>query len=345
MSEKTEIIKWYRCRIEKKVLKELSTPSDFKGFIYALGHLALWFGAGAISYYNFIFGDWLWFFAFIFIQGTIGCFFNAAHHELHHETVFKTRKLNKIFLDVYGLLGWLDPITYSLSHTHHHRNTLHNGVDYEEVHPKIPSLHILYLIQLFSINITGGEKSAGIVPTVNKFVKIAFKDLSNPFQDWDFRLYSELPDEAAKAVKWARTVLIFHLAVIVFAFSINQPVLALIISGSRFIGGWLFYFASSPQHCGLQTDTSDYRKCVRSITLDPFTEFIYWNMNWHLEHHMYTSVPCYNLKKLHRLISNECPKPKNLIGAWKEMRYIFRKQLENPKYEFDTPFPSLSNTN
>ena len=345
MSEKTEIIKWYRCRIEKKVLKELSTPSDLKGFIYALGHLALWFGAGAISYYNFIFGDWLWFFAFIFIQGTIGCFFNAAHHELHHETVFKTRKLNKIFLDVYGLLGWLDPITYSLSHTHHHRNTLHNGVDYEEVHPKIPSLHILYLIQLFSINITGGEKSAGIVPTVNKFVKIAFKDLSNPFQDWDFRLYSELPDEAAQAVNWARTVLIFHLAVIVFAFSINQPVLALIISGSRFIGGWLFYFASSPQHCGLQTDTSDYRKCVRSITLDPFTEFIYWNMNWHLEHHMYTSVPCYNLKKLHRLISNECPKPKNLIGAWKEMRYIFRKQLENPKYEFDTPFSSLSNTN
>ena len=345
MSEKTEIIKWYRCRIEKKVLKELSTPSDLKGFIYALGHLALWFGAGAISYYNFIFGDWLWFFAFIFIQGTIGCFFNAAHHELHHETVFKTRKLNKIFLDVYGLLGWLDPITYSLSHTHHHRNTLHNGVDYEEVHPKIPSLHILYLIQLFSINITGGEKSAGIVPTVNKFVKIAFKDLSNPFQDWDFRLYSELPDEAAQAVNWARTVLIFHLAVIVFAFSINQPVLALIISGSRFIGGWLFYFASSPQHCGLQTDTSDYRKCVRSITLDPFTEFIYWNMNWHLEHHMYTSVPCYNLKKLHRLISDESPKPKNLVGAWKEMRYIFRKQLENPKYEFDTPFPSLSNTN
>ena len=212
------------------------------------------------------------------------------------------------------------------------------------MHPKIPSLHILYLIQLFSINITGGEKSAGIVPTVNKFVKIAFKDLSNPFQDWDFRLYSELPDEAAQAVNWARTVLIFHISVFVFAFSINQPVLALLISGSRFIGGWLFYFASSPQHCGLKTDTTDYRKCVRSITLDPFTEFIYWNMNWHLEHHMYTSVPCYNLKKLHRLISNECPNPKNLLGAWKEMRYIFRKQLEDPKYEFDIPVPTLVNT-
>ena len=59
---------------------------------------------------------------------------------------------------------------------------------------------------------------------------------------------------------------------------------------------------------------------------------------------MYTSVPCYNLKKLHRLIYNECPKPQNLLGAWKEMRYIFRKQLEDPKYEFDIPVPTLVNT-
>ena len=67
-------------------------------------------------------------------------------------------------------------------------------------------------------------------------------------------------------------------------------------------------------------------------------------MNWHLEDHMYTSVPCYNLKKLHRLIYNESPESKNLLGAWKEMRYIFRKQLEDPKYEFDIPVPTLVNT-
>jgi Fatty acid desaturase len=149
MLENSKIIKWYRCQIDKKVLKQLSTPNDAKGFIYALGHLALWSGAGALSYYNFISGYLLGFIAFFFIQGTIGCFFNAAHHELHHGTVFKTRKLNKVFLNIYGILGWLDPVTYSLSHTFHHRNTLHNGVDYEEVQPKIPSLHILYLIQLF----------------------------------------------------------------------------------------------------------------------------------------------------------------------------------------------------
>ena len=39
-------VKWYRCPIDKRTLKELSSPSDFKGFIYALGHLGLWFGTG-----------------------------------------------------------------------------------------------------------------------------------------------------------------------------------------------------------------------------------------------------------------------------------------------------------
>ena len=88
MLKNSKIIKWYRCPVDKKVLKELSSPNDVKGFIYALGHLVLWFGAGALSYYNFIYGNWLGFIAFIFIQGTIACFFNAAHHELHHDTVF-----------------------------------------------------------------------------------------------------------------------------------------------------------------------------------------------------------------------------------------------------------------
>jgi fatty acid desaturase len=167
--------------------------------------------------------------------------------------------------------------------------------------------------------------------------------LNNPFNDWDYRLYAELPDEGKKAVIWARTVLAFHIFVIIFAFSIKQPILALMISGHRFIGNWLYYFVGTPMHCGLRTNVPDFRKCVRSITLDPISEFLYWNMNWHLEHHMYASVPCYNLKKLHRLISNECPKPKNLFGTWKEMREIYSQQRKSSKYEYDTPVPSTTN--
>ena len=32
--------------------------------------------------------------------------------------------------------------------------------------------------------------------------------------------------------------------------------------------------------------------------------FWYWHMNFHIEHHMYAAVPCYNLEKLHNVRPN-----------------------------------------
>ena len=49
------IIKWHRCTIDKKDLKQLSTPNDFQGFIYTFGHLTIWLIAGALSFYYFVF--------------------------------------------------------------------------------------------------------------------------------------------------------------------------------------------------------------------------------------------------------------------------------------------------
>ena len=70
-------------------------------------------------------------------------------------------------------------------------------------------------------------------------------------------------------------------------------------------------------HCGLRSDVADFRKCARSITLDPISEFLYWRMNWHLEHHMFAGVPCYNLKKLHKAVADDMPKVRTFFGAWK----------------------------
>ncbi len=79
---------------------------------------------------------------------------------------------------------------------------------------------------------------------------------------------------------------------------------------------------------------------MRTITLDPISEFLYWRMNWHLEHHMYAGVPCYNLKKLHQVLVHDMPKPRTLVGAWKEMRTVWERQKLDPNYEFDTPVPA-----
>ena len=94
-----------------------------------------------------------------------------------------------------------------------------------------------------------------------------------------------------------------------------------------------------PMHIGLKSDVPDFRKCVRTIKINPLFEFLYWHMNWHLEHHMYAAVPCYNLSKLHQLVSKDMPELKNLVGAWQEMLKIFKQQQQDPDFEFDKPVP------
>ena len=40
----------------------------------------------------------------------------------------------------------------------------------------------------------------------------------------------------------------------------------------------------------------------------PFFSFLNWNMEYHLEHHMFPAVPSYNLKKLSIKINNQTKK-------------------------------------
>ena len=66
-------------------------------------------------------------------------------------------------------------------------------------------------------------------------------------------------------------------------------------------------------------------------------------MNWHVEHHMYAGVPCYNLQALAKELESDMPEPKSLLGAWREMRETWHKQKTDPSYAFDTPVPERAN--
>ena len=332
-------IRWYRCPIDPTVLRALSKPSDFQGFQMALGHLGLWLLTGLLSFYFAVEQLWLGFLLTIFLHGTVGTFFSAPHHELCHGTVFKTKRLNEIFLRIFSTLGLQNFHIYKISHSYHHRFTLHRIADKEVVLPKTPSLRFLYLLQLFTFNITGGFESRGLFPTMRGLFRVAADRMEQPYNEWGAELYAEFPEERQKAVHWARYLIAVHLSFAVFAVLIGYPILILIVSLHPFIGNWLRYFVGAPMHCGLRSDVSDFRKCVRTITLDPISEFLYWHMNWHLEHHMFAAVPCYNLKKLYEAVAEDMPKPRTLISSWQEMLEVVKQQEADPTYEFDTPVP------
>ena len=129
---------------------------------------------------------------------------------------------------------------------------------------------------------------------------------------------------------------------IVVSIATGLWVLPFILTLPPFIATWGRYFVGLPQHCGLRDNVPDFRKNTRSMTLNPVAEFLYWNMNWHVEHHMYAGVPCYNLKQLAREIADDMPEPRTLTGAWREMLDTWRRQQQDPDYQFDTPLPATA---
>ena len=330
-------INWYRSPIETEQLRALARRSNLRGAFQAVGHLTLWACTGTLTWYAFSRDAWVAFALALFLHGTVGTFLpGIAVHELGHGTVFRKKWINGLFLRIYSVLGWWNFHDYAMSHTYHHRYTLYPDGDREVLLPRYPTLRFLYLLQLFTVNITGGPESVGIIPTLRKAVMTAFGRYED---EWLIAVYEDQPKERAKAVNWMRFVVLFHLAVCLAAVMSGNWILSIIFSCHLFCGNWLKYFVGLPMHCGLRDNVPDFRLCVRTIRLDPISEFLYWHMNWHTEHHMYAAVPSYNLPKLHEQVKDDMPIPRSLVGAWREMRETWHRQQDDPDYQFDTPLP------
>ena len=338
---------WYRCPIEKEVLRKLCLKSDKKGFVQAGGHLAIFFMTGSLTYVFWHNSIWYAFLAMLFVHGTVSSFLSGvAPHELAHGTVFRTKFYNKFFLYLYSLISWWDPYDYASSHTYHHRYTMYPAVDRENLLPLQPSLSPITLFQIFTLNLfskpdrvfsKGGFFSTVYLTGLSSFGRIGSTQI--PCQEWLQALHHDQPLQHRKSIIWSRILLLFHSFILIVSIISGHWWLFLVITLSSFMANWASYFVGLTQHCGLQNNVPDFRKNTRTITLNPILSFLYWHMNWHIEHHMFAGVPCYNLKKLHEEIKLDMPEPRTLIGAWKEMVEIWRVQKFDQDYQFDTPIP------
>ena len=67
-------------------------------------------------------------------------------------------------------------------------------------------------------------------------------------------------------------------------------------------------------------------------------------MEYHCVHHMYPTIPSYNLEKLYNHIKYQLPKPKiGLIDAYKDIIPTLIKQKENPDYHLPISLPIEQN--
>jgi fatty acid desaturase len=75
--------------------------------------------------------------------------------------------------------------------------------------------------------------------------------------------------------------------------------------------------------------------------MNPFFRFVYWNMNYHVEHHMFPMIPYHALPKLHAAIKADCPTAyPSTIAAYREILPALARQLRDPTYFVKRELPS-----
>jgi len=341
-------IKWYRCPIKTERLHTLLQRSDRQGWLQAGGHLGLWLVTGSLVYLCWSYQWWMLLLASLFAHGVVSSFFvGVAPHELGHGTVFKTAWLNQCFLYLFSFISWWDPFDYASSHTYHHRYTLHPEGDRENLLPLAPNTGATFLLQMVTFNLLtqkgrtfgkGGLVATLVATTLGAIGKTG--NTSIPSNEWIDSLHADQPAEHTKSVWWSRLLLLAHGLIFVVSIVSGLWIFVFIITLPSFIANVAAYSVGMTQHCGLKQNVSDFRKCVRSIRINPLLEFLYWRMNWHTEHHMFAGVPCYNLKKLHTEVASNMPAPRSLADAWREMLDTWKRQQRDPDYYFDTPVPA-----
>jgi len=323
-------ISWYRSPLPPGAMKMLHTKSDWKGGIQTVGWLGIWACTATLALYSF--GHWPWWVTVlaVFAHGTVGSFCINAVHELGHGTVFKTKWLNVFFCHICAFIGCINHEMFQTSHTRHHRYTLHPPDDLEVVLPTR-----LMIKNFFK---DGFVTYAGFWWNLKTHIRIA----RGKFQgEWENTLYPEgQPELRVAQIRWARCILAGHAAIFIISMIMGWWLVPVVISFSAFYGGALQFLCNNTQHIGLQDKVGDFRLCCRTFTLNRFAQFLYWDMNFHIEHHMFAAVPCYNLKKLHEIIKNDLPpSPHGLYATWKEIAAIQAKQDIDPSYQYAAPIP------
>jgi fatty acid desaturase len=341
-------INWYRCKVDKTVMSQLMRRSDARAFAQVLPQLGLFVLTGTLAYALFRRLDahnWPWVLPLLllalFAHGTNGSFFGGcACHELCHKTPFATQFWNNFFLRVYAFLGWFDPCSYRASHIRHHQSTTHKDHDGEVVLPlglDWEAGKLIWFTLTFDPRAWLHHLRFWLAAARGDFTRDGFFKSA-----WLQRVVPETDTASRREiVRWARTVLIGHLALATTFVLTGHWFLIIIVNLGCQYASWLTLLTGAPQHIGLASDTEGFRLCCRTLTLNPFVQFIYWHMNYHTEHHMYAAVPCYRLGTLHRIIRHDLPPtPHGLRAVWKQIAEVKRREAAEPGWIY---MPSLPN--
>lgn len=250
---------------------------------------------------------------------------DARWHECGHRTAFRSRLVNDIVYHVAAFMDFREPISWRWSHARHHSDTIIVGRDPEIAFKRgAPFIHVI--LELLAIRTVASEMQKLVLNSVGR----------QTIEQADYQPRTEF----RASVWWSRVYLVVVVGVVVWCIGVGSILPAMFVGLPTFYGRWLMVIYGITQHAGLAEDVLDHRLNTRTVLMNRVNRFMYLNMNYHLEHHLFPTVPYHALPALHSKIADQLPSPhRGILAALKEIVPTVLRQRRDIEAAIVVPLP------
>jgi MocE subfamily Rieske [2Fe-2S] domain protein len=320
---------WYTSPIGKDKMRELLQRRDGPALRDTILWLALIITSGWAGYRLWEAGSGWAAVAFSIYGVLYASTSDSRWHESSHGTAFKTDWLNDALYEVASFMVMRESSVWRWSHTRHHSDTIIVGRDPEIAVPRPPDL-IAFALSFFSLKV------------IPKYFQQVLLHASGRLSAEEKTFIPE--SEYEEVYLRARIYLLIYAGVLGLAICERSLLPPMFIGLPTLYGSWLMPIYGYTQHAGLAENVLDHRLNCRTVYMNPVHRYLYWNMNYHVEHHMFPLVPYHNLPRLHEIVKPDMPTPYTSIwNAWREIVPAVLRQVKDPAYcvKRKLPTPTL----
>lgn len=314
---------WYQCPVPRATMRKFLERRDGPAMRDTILWFALILGSAWATWA--LWGSWWAAIPYLVYAVLYGSTSDSRWHEAGHGTAFKTDWMNNALYEIASFMVMRESTIWRWSHTRHHSDTIIVGRDPEIAVPRPPDIASI-VMGFFAIK--------GYPNYFKHLLTHAFGRMTDV--EKTYVPESEFP----KVFFRARLSLLIYVFVIAVAISTRSILPLLFIGLPNLFGSWLMSIYGLTQHAGLAENVLDHRLNCRTVYMNAVNRYLYWNMNYHVEHHMFPLVPYHALPKLHEAVKADCPVPyANLVDAWKEIIPATFRQVKDPAWHVKRKLP------
>ncbi|HVW69106.1 MAG TPA: fatty acid desaturase [Steroidobacteraceae bacterium] len=306
---------WFAPQVNQDLIRRLMRRTNLRALATVGVWLLLCVLTGALVVLSV---HTLWVIPAMLLYGAILGFSYAASHECAHGTAFRARWLNETVFWLTSLVFMEEPLYRRYAHAAHHTHTWFNPSD-----PQKPY---------------GNPMSLSRYANATLGVTFYFDAVRQLARHSAGRFTAEerefIPDtERPRASLNSRAMLGVYFGLVAYGIAFQSPWPFVLYFIPRLLGGPIVTAYINTQHMCMAEDVYDHRRTTRSIRCNAVERLLYWNMNFHIEHHLFPAIPFHALPALNAEIATQLPAAnRGVIGTNIDIVRAIVRQRTDPSF-------------